>query len=250
MGTATVMAQLAAETLGLPFERVRFEYGDTTLPQAPISAGSMTAASVGSAVFGAANALKAKLTELNGGVEPTPDAYASVLTKHYLNSVDAQFDAKPDPSESSHSAQAFGAQFAEVIIDRDLGTIRVPRIVSAFGGGRILNEKTARSQYIGGIIQGLGMALLEQTHLDKNLGSFTSVNLAEYLVPVHADIGAIDVILVPEEDKFVNPIGAKGIGEIGIVGVAAAIANAVYHATGVRVRDLPITIEKVLELAT
>jgi xanthine dehydrogenase YagR molybdenum-binding subunit len=245
MGTATVMAQLAAETLAVPFERVRFEYGDTTLPQAPISAGSMTAASVGSAVFAACTALKQKLTELNGGAEPEPDAYSSILSKHYLPSVEAQVDAKPDQQET-HSAQAFGAHFVEVSVDPDLGIIRVPRIVSAFAGGRILNAKTARSQYLGGIVQGLGMALLEQTHLDHNLGSFTSVNLAEYLLPVNADIRSIDVILVEEEDTIVNPIGAKGIGEIGIVGVAPAIANAVHHATGKRVRDLPITIEKVM----
>jgi xanthine dehydrogenase YagR molybdenum-binding subunit len=245
MGTATVMAQLASETLGLPFERVRFEYGDTTLPQAPISAGSMTAASVGSAVFAVCTALKQKLTELNGGAEPAPDAYSSIISKHYLPSVEAQVDAKPDQQET-HSAQAFGAHFVEVSVDPDLGIIRVPRIVSAFAGGRILNAKTARSQYLGGIVQGLGMALLEQTHLDHNLGSFTSVNLAEYLLPVNADVRSIDVILVEEEDTIVNPIGAKGIGEIGIVGVAPAIANAVHHATGKRVRDLPITIEKVM----
>jgi xanthine dehydrogenase YagR molybdenum-binding subunit len=244
MGTATVMAQLAAETLEVPFERVRFEYGDTTLPQAPISAGSLTAASVGSAVFGACNALKQKLADLNGGQAPSP-VPGDILTKHYLPSIEAQFDAKPEEHET-HSAQAFGAHFAEVSVDPDLGIIRVNRIVSAFAGGRILNAKTARSQYLGGIVQGLGMALLEQTHLDRNLGSYTSVNLAEYLLPVNADIRSIDVIMVEEEDQHVNPIGAKGIGEIGIVGVAPAIANAVFHATGKRVRDLPITIEKVM----
>jgi len=131
-------------------------------------------------------------------------------------------------------------------VDPDLGIVRVRRIVAAFAGGRILNAKTARSQYHGGIIQGIGMALLEQTHLDRHLGAFTNVNLAENLVPVNADVQSIDVILVPEDDPHVNPIGAKGIGEIGIVGVAPAIANAVYHATGKRVRDLPITIEKLL----
>jgi xanthine dehydrogenase YagR molybdenum-binding subunit len=119
-------------------------------------------------------------------------------------------------------------------------------MVSAFAGGRILNAKTARSQYLGGIVQGIGMALLEATHYDKRFGSFTSINLGEYLVPVNADIRAIDVVIVEEDDPHVNPIGAKGIGEIGIVGVAAAIANAVYHATGKRVRDLPITCEKLI----
>jgi len=241
MGTATVMAQLAAETLGIPAERVRFEYGSTELPQAPISAGSMTAASVGSAVFQVSTALKQKLAELGTGTD-----YAALLHAHYLPFVEASVDAKPDPSEQQYSAHAFGAHFAEVGVDPDLGLVRLRRMVSAFAGGRILNAKTARSQYLGGIVQGIGMALLEATRFDKRAGSFTSVNLGEYLVPVNADIRDIEVILVDEEDAHVNPIGAKGIGEIGIVGVAAAIANAVYHATGKRVRELPITCEKLL----
>jgi xanthine dehydrogenase YagR molybdenum-binding subunit len=247
MGTATVMSQLAAETLGVPVARVRFEYGDTTLPEAPISAGSQTAASVGSAVFGVADALKKKVAELDG-VDPstlTADSYHDILAKHYLGEVEARFDAKP-PQEESHASQAFGAHFVEVAVDPDLPVVRVQRVVSAFAAGRVLNAKTARSQYYGGIIQGIGMALLEETHLDKRIGSYTNVNFAEYLVPTNADIRSIEIILVPEKDPFVNPIGAKGIGEIGIVGVAPAIANAVYHATGKRVRDLPITIEKLM----
>ncbi|HJT18440.1 MAG TPA: xanthine dehydrogenase family protein molybdopterin-binding subunit, partial [Thermoanaerobaculia bacterium] len=225
MGTATVLAQLAAETLGIPVERVRFEYGDTSLPNAPISAGSMTVSSVGTAVFEVCSALKAKLAALDGS--------------------EASVDSKP-PQDEEYVGQAFGAHFVEVAIDEDLPVVRVQRIVSAFAGGRILNEKTARSQHYGGIIQGIGMALLEETHLDKRFGSYTNVNFAEYMVPTNADIRTIDVLIVPEEDKHVNPIGAKGIGEIGIVGVAPAIANAVFHATGKRVRDLPITIEKLM----
>jgi xanthine dehydrogenase YagR molybdenum-binding subunit len=248
MGTATVMRQLAAEALGVPVERVRFEYGDTLLPQAPISAGSMTVASVGSAVLGAVNALKEKLASI-AGVDVAslkPDGYAAILTHHYLDSAEAQFDAKPDPEAEKYAAHAFGAHFIEVTVDPDLGIVRVPRIVSAFAGGRILNAKTARSQFHGGIVQGVGMALLEETRLDTRLGSFTNVNFAEYLCPVNADIRSLEIILVPEDDPHVNPVGAKGIGEIGIVGVAAAIANAVYHATGKRVRELPITVEKLL----
>jgi len=247
MGTATVMAQLAAETLGIPAERVSFKYGDTMLPNAPISAGSMTAASVGSAVYGVADALKKKVAALDG-LNPeamNADSYHVILAKHYLDTIDAQFDAKPEQNET-HAAHAFGAQFAEVSVDPDLGLVRVRKMVSAFAAGRILNAKTARSQYLGGIVQGIGMALLEQTHFDTRLGSFTNVNLGEYLLPVNADIPNIDVILVEEEDPHVNPIGVKGVGEIGIVGVGGAIANAVYHATGKRVRDLPITIEKVM----
>lgn len=247
MGTATVMAQLAAETLGVPVARVKFEYGDTTLPTAPISAGSQTAASVGSAVYGVAMELRRKIAGLEN-LDPstlTADSYHDILSKHYLDSLDAQFDAKPEPEEK-HSAQAFGAHFVEVAIDQDIPVVRIQRIVSAFAAGRVLNAKTARSQYLGGIIQGVGMALMEETHLDKRLGSFVNVNFAEYLVPVNPDIRGLDIIMVEEHDEFVNPIGVKGIGEIGIVGVAPAIANAVYHATGKRVRDLPITIEKLM----
>jgi xanthine dehydrogenase YagR molybdenum-binding subunit len=247
MGTATVMSQLAAETLGIPVERVRFELGDTTLPTAPISAGSLTAASLGSAVYGVAMELKKKLGEL-AGADPAsldPSTYAAILRQHYLDHVEAQFDAKP-PMDDPFSSHAFGAHFVEVAVDPDIPVVRVRRVVSAFAAGRILNEKTARSQCLGGIVWGIGQALLEQTHLDTKLGAFTNVNFAEYLVPVNPDIRSIDVILVEEDDPHVNPIGVKGIGEVGIVGVAPAIANAVYHATGTRVRDLPITIEKLL----
>ena len=134
----------------------------------------------------------------------------------------------------------------EVAIDEDIPIVRVQRVVSAFAGGRILNEKTARSQYYGGIIKGIGMALLEETHLDKRFASYTNVNFAESMVPTNADIRSIDILIVPEEDRHVNPIGVKGVGEIGIVGVAPAIANAVFHATGKRVRDLPIRVEKLM----
>ncbi len=247
MGTATVMSQLAAETLGVPIARVTFEYGDTTLPQAPISAGSMTAASVGSAVYGAAMELKKKIAALDN-VDPSTlnaDSYHDILTRHYQDSVVAQFDAKPE-QDDKYATHAFGAHFVEVAIDQDIPVVRLQRMVSAFAAGRVLNQKTARSQYLGGIIQGIGMALMEETHLDKRFGSFVNVNFAEYLVPVNPDIRGLDVILVEEHDEHVNPIGVKGIGEIGIVGVAPAIANAVYHATGKRVRDLPITVDKLM----
>lgn len=141
---------------------------------------------------------------------------------------------------------AFGAHFAEVHVDPDLGEVRVTRFVGAFAAGRILNEKTARSQFIGGITWGIGMALTEQTRYDERTGRIMTANLADYLVPVHADVPHIETIVVPEDDPHVNEAGVKGIGEIGIVGVAAAIANAVYHATGKRIRDLPITPEKLL----
>ncbi len=269
MGTATVQTQLAAELLGIPIERVRFELGDTRLPKAPVAGGSMQTASVGSAVKGAVQAALKKLTDfavadiaspLHGAAaadvasadgrlflrsnSANGETFVSILNRHYLPAVEAQFDATPAKSE--YSAHAFGAHFIEVAVDPDLARVQVRRVVSAFAAGRILNAKTARSQYLGGIVQGIGMALLEQTHIDENLSRFTNANFAEYLVPVNADIVSIDPILVEEVDEHANPIGVKGIGEIGIVGVAAAVANAVYHATGKRVRDLPITIEKLL----
>jgi xanthine dehydrogenase YagR molybdenum-binding subunit len=142
---------------------------------------------------------------------------------------------------------AFGAVFAEVHVDPDLGEIRVRRIVASYGVGRLLNRKTAHSQLKGGIIWGIGMALHEKTELDPVTERVANANLAEYHVPVNADVGTIDVTVVDEDDPHINALGTKGIGEIGIVGVAAAIANAVYHATGRRVRDLPITLDKLLD---
>ncbi|HEX4684514.1 MAG TPA: xanthine dehydrogenase family protein molybdopterin-binding subunit [Gemmatimonadaceae bacterium] len=239
-GTRTVMPQIAAEVLRIPVERIRLVLGDTSLPQNPISAGSMTATSTGSAVHNAAVALRDMLKELG----------VTDLASHRPNAiVEAKADAKPDEeAQKKYSMHAFGAVFVEVRVDPDLGTIRVSRVAGAYGGGRILNPKTARSQIIGGIIYGIGMALLEDTLIDPRNGRYLNAELDEYHLPVHADVPAIDVTFVDEKDEHVNPIGVKGIGEIGITGVAAAIANAVYHATGVRVRDLPITLDKVLQL--
>ena len=157
--------------------------------------------------------------------------------------------AKPGEEHARFSMHSFGAVFAEVRVDADLGEVRVPRIVGVYGAGRILNPKFARSQFAGGIVYGVSMALHEQTMIDPRSGRCINADLSEYLVPVNADIGEIDVILVDEDDPHVDAIGVKGIGEIGTTGVAAAIANAVYNATGIRVRDLPITIETILPLS-
>jgi xanthine dehydrogenase YagR molybdenum-binding subunit len=151
---------------------------------------------------------------------------------------------KPGKEHEQFSMHSFGAVFADVRVDADLGTVRVARILGAYGVGRILNLKTATSQMIGGITYGLAMALHEETAIDPRTGRYLNADLSEYLVPVNADVHAIDVLFVDEEDPHLDPIGVKGIGEIGTTGVAGAIANAVYHATGVRVRDLPITLDK------
>jgi xanthine dehydrogenase YagR molybdenum-binding subunit len=227
-GTYTVMSQIAADVLGVPVERVHFELGVTDMPETPASVGSVTAASTGTAVHAAATALKQRLAE-NGG-QP----------------VEVTSTTRPGQEQQQYSMHSFGAVFTEVRVDPELGIVRIPRIVTAHGIGRVLNEKTARSQIIGGVVWGIGMAMLEETHVDPRSGRYLNADLAEYHLPVNADIGTIDVHFVDEWDANVNPIGVKGVGEIGITGVAASIANAVFHATGKRVRDLPIRIERVM----
>ena len=270
-GTYTVMTQLAADALGLPPEQVRFELGDSRMPPSPVSGGSMTAASTGSAVHAACTSAREKLAALaiadtasplhgalasavsaaDGRLFMTNDSskgepIAALLRRQPNGMVEAKADTAPSRDAAAHSSHAFGAVFVEVRVDRELGEIRIPRVVAAYGAGKILNAKTARSQLQGGIVWGIGMALEEETLVDPRTGRYVNADLAEYHVPVNADIGSLDVTLVNEVDPYVNPIGVKGIGEIGITGVAAAIANAVYNATGTRVRDLPITLDKVM----
>jgi len=270
-GTYTTMAQLAADALKMPLHRVRFELGDSDLPQAPISGGSQTSASVASAVLAAAEAARQRLFELALAANrsqlagASPDALELVdgfvrlrgaphrqigipalLARNRLERLVVEEDAKPGNEKKQYSMHAFGAQFAEVRVDPDLAQIRVSRFVGAYGAGRILNIKTARSQALGGITMGIGMALMEATHIDPNNGRVVNSNVSEYVMPVHADIPDITTIFVEEQDRMVNPAGVKGLGELPMVGAAAAVANAVWHATGIRVRDLPITPEKIL----
>ncbi len=242
-GTYTVMTQLAADALGLTPEQVRFELGDSRMPPSPVSGGSMTAASTGSAVHAAC--VEARRQLAGKGVRDEA-SLATFLAQQPGRAFSVKVDSSPGKESQGYASHAFGAVFTEVRVDRELGEIRVPRIVAAYGAGKILNPKTARSQLQGGIVWGVGMALEEETLVDRRTGRYMNADLAEYHVPVNADIGTIDVTLVDEIDPHVNPIGVKGIGEIGITGVAAAIANAVYNATGVRVRELPITLDKVL----
>ena len=239
-GTYTVMSQIAADELGIPVERIQFELGDSAFPHAPVSGGSMTVASVGPAVKAACEAVRAKLQRDPGASLP------ALLARQNMDFVEGTGEAKPGDEEKRYAMHAFGAQFAEVRIDADLGEIRVSRFVGAFDAGRVMNAKTARSQLIGGIVYGLGMALLEETHVDGETGRIVNANIAEYLVPVNADVPDIRTIIVPNDELISNPLGAKGIGELPMVGVAAAVANAVYHATGVRVRKVPIRIEDLL----
>ncbi len=270
-GTWTTMKVIGAEALAMDLSRVRSELGDSTLPKAAVHGGSATTASVGSAVHEACLAARAKLLALasNDGRSPLHgtsaeqldvadgriflkndrargETYNDILRRHGLDSIEATVESKPGDEREKFSMHAFGAQFIEVRVDSELGVLRVSRVVSVCGGGRIMNEKTARSQLIGGVVGGLGMALMEETVMDHRMGRFVNSSLAEYHVPVNADIPAIETFFVEERDDHVNPLGAKGIGEVSYVGVAAAVANAVFHATGKRVRRLPITLDKLL----
>jgi xanthine dehydrogenase YagR molybdenum-binding subunit len=271
-GAYTAFTQVAAEALGLPANRVRFDLGDTMLPMAPIAGGSQLTASVANAVYEAGVALRRKLAALASANPQSPlhghaydelafgdgrvflktepargETFVAILHRSGESSLSAHADVQHDRKQKGpYSSHAFGAHFAEVHVDPDFGTVRLARMVSAFGAGRIVNAKTASSQFLGGTVWGVSMALHEEARVDERTGRYMNANLENYLVPVNADIPAVEIILVDEQDEHVNPLGIKGIGEIGNVGSAAAVANAVYHATGKRIRDLPITPEKLL----
>ena len=232
-GAWTALTQIAADALEVPPERVQLGIGDTSLPQALWATASTGTASWGWAIFNAASALRARLQEEFGGSVPAEGLEAT-----------GTFQANPEAQQ--YAMQAFGAQFAEVRVNMDTGEVRVPRLLGVFAAGHIINPKTARSQLLGGMTWGLSMALHEESVLDPRFGDYVNHDFAEYHIATNADVGEIDVTWIEEDDPHVNPIGVKGIGEIGIVGTAAAIANAVYHATGIRVRDLPITLDKLL----
>jgi xanthine dehydrogenase YagR molybdenum-binding subunit len=269
-GTYTMMAQLAAELLGVPLDNVTVKLGDSALPDAPVEGGSFTTSSVGSAIHAACRAVLGELLGHAQKIKGSPLAGAklddvalvdgrirhksdgsrevSVADAMRAGKVDRlEQEASVAPKEGGkYSHLTHSAVFAEVKIDEEIGVIRVTRVVSAVAAGRILNPKLAGSQILGAVVGGIGMALHEETVTDHRFGRFMTHNLADYHVPVNADVHAIDVIFVDEKDDEINPLGVKGVGEIGIVGTAAAIANAVYHATGQRVRDLPITIDKLM----
>jgi xanthine dehydrogenase YagR molybdenum-binding subunit len=266
-GTYTIMAQVAADMLGLPLENISIKLGDSSLPQSPVEGGSWIAASVSNGIATTAGAIRDELLRL---AKPMPNSPLANLAPDEVALADGKLMSKGDASRSVSIADAMrhgavdridqerttnptddparahnthAAVFAEVKVDEQLGVIRVTRVVSAVAAGRILNTKTASSQILGSVVWGIGMALHEETLIDHRFGRIINANIAEYHVPVNADVHEIKVIFVEEPDDS-NPLGVKGIGEIGIVGVAAAIANAVYHATGTRVRDLPITLDK------
>lgn len=270
-GTYTVMTMIAAEFLGIDLEKVQFELGDTRQPRAPAQGGSWTTSSVGSAVRGGALAITAVLLELANKDEASPlrgveagdvemadgrlRARAEVtrsldigelMRRNDLTEIIEVFSSTPSPERQNYASLAHGAQFVEVKVDPALGTVKVTRVIEITACGRILNPLASHSQEIGGVVWGIGMALQEATEIDHRHGRIMNASLQHYHVPVNADIHAIETIFVEEEDTIVNPLGVKGMGELGMVGIPAAIANAVFHATGKRVRDLPITPEKLI----
>jgi xanthine dehydrogenase YagR molybdenum-binding subunit len=273
-GMATVLTQVAADGLGIDLGNVRLEFGDTDLPTAGSPVGSNGAMMVSAAVHNAATAVRDQLTALAvsdpqsplHGADPARttvaggrmalagnlddanagETYASLMRRHLMNDAEAIGSWDPPPLDTPYGLLTFGAQFARVAVDADLGIIRVRHMTGAFAPGRILNPKTARSQLMGGMLWGMSQALLEGNHMDTRFGRWTSTSLGDYLVPVNADAPDVDVELIEVEDAVTGPLGVKGVGEIGQVGSAAAIANAVYHATGYRPRQLPIAAEHLL----
>jgi xanthine dehydrogenase YagR molybdenum-binding subunit len=250
-GVRTIMPQIAAEALGFPVERVRIELGDTSLPETGGTFGSSTTMGVGSAVQDAALKLRAKLAELAGGAAPDgPEAAAQLLRRRGLARVSADGRWSPGPrllgASDEHAMAVFGAVFAEVRVDELIPIPRVSRLVSVYSAGRIINPKTARSQMIGGMVWGIGQALLEESAMDRELGRFLSKNLSGYLVPANADVPSLEAYFVDEVDRYASPIGARGIGELGAVGVGPAILNAIHHATGRRLREVPVRPELLL----
>jgi xanthine dehydrogenase YagR molybdenum-binding subunit len=274
-GTSTVMTQVAADGLGIDLHNMRFEFGDTDLPTAGSPVGSNGAMMVSAAVYNAAIAVRDQLIALAVGDSQSPlhgadparvmvaggrmalasdtstgETYSSLMQRHLMNDAEAIGSWDPPPLDTPHGLLTFGAQFARVAVDADLGLVRVLHMVGAFAPGRVLNPRTARSQLMGGMLWGMSQALLEATHMDTRHGRWANASLGDYLVPVNADAPDVDVELIEVEDHITGPLGVKGVGEIGQVGSSAAIANAVHHATGHRVRELPIAIEHLLPQLT
>lgn len=279
-GTYTVIGQIAAEQLGIPLSSISVELGDSNLPPAPVAGGSNTTASACSAVMKACEAIRSKLSPsapASDGRSASDGSTVGSDTGVRHPSLEESFNrlgvgaieeyaeylppgGNPDSVKNLYAGTPFltggskgeklmyatGAEFVEVRVHALTREIRVPRVIGAFAAGRLMNTRTAHSQYMGAMIWGISSALHEATEIDRRVGRYINDNLADYLIPVNADIQNVDVILVPERDDFVNPVGVKGIGELGNVGTAAAVANAVYHATGIRVRKLPIRLEKLL----
>jgi xanthine dehydrogenase YagR molybdenum-binding subunit len=271
-GAWTALSQIAAEALGLDPELVEFRSGVSDLPDGGVAGGSGHTASAGLALHNAGEDVIARLAEIAGADPASPlfgtgnigvvaragrlcrrddetrsESYADILARAGQSTlVGTGRMARDEAAAQSWAMFSHGAVFAEVKVDPDLGVVRATRLVGAFAAGRIINPRLVRSQYYGGMIWGLSFALHEAAHADRRTGRIMNADLAEYRIPVNADVPSVEAILVPEEDRYVNPLGVKGVGEIGITGTVGAIANAVWHATGVRMRRFPIQIEDLL----
>ncbi|MFV0388881.1 MAG: xanthine dehydrogenase family protein molybdopterin-binding subunit [Pyrinomonadaceae bacterium] len=270
-GTYTTITMIAAEFLGISPENIKFELGKTEFPPAPSQGGSVTTSSVGSAVYGAAENIKQKLLALAQNVPNSPfidktandvEMYDGLLrlkadssvTIEFLNlmkesnlkEIEETFQATPSKDRANYTTMGHGIQFAEVMVDEDLGRVRVTKMIEATACGRVINPLTAHSQEMGGMIWGIGMALFEDTQIDHRYGKMMTTNFADYHIATNLDVGIVQTEFVSETDTVVNPLGAKGMGELCLVGAPAAIANAIFNATGKRIRDLPITLDKLL----
>ncbi|MDB5392821.1 MAG: aldehyde oxidase and xanthine dehydrogenase molybdopterin binding protein [Rhodospirillales bacterium] len=272
-GASTALAQIAADGLGLDLDQVEFRSGTSDLPDAGIAGGSSHTATAGMAIHSAGADVIARLADLATGDERSPlfgagnagviarrgrlfrrddesrsESYAEILARAGLAEIEGRGNSAADPAaQSSYAMHAHGAVFAEVKIDPELGQIRATRLVGAFAAGRVINPRLVRSQYYGGMIWGISFALHEHAVMDPRSGRPMNPNLGEYHVPVNADVPSLEAILVEEHDSYVNALGIKGVGEIGITGTAGAVANAVWHATGIRIRQFPITLDRLIE---
>ena len=247
-GTATAMVLIAADTLGMPADKITFELGNSSFPMAPTQGGSATVSSVGSAVHDACVALKQKLNTLSGKPQDSTDAidYENILKLHNLPLLEITQESKSGDDAKNYSMYSFSAHFAQVYIHPLTGQVKIKKVVAVVDAGKIVNHKTASSQMIGGAVGGIGMAMTEEAVFDDRFGRYINGNFADYHVPVNADIPQIEAIFIDKPDPIINPVGTKGIGEISLIGVAAALANAVYNATGKRIRELPITPDKLI----
>jgi len=244
-GTATMMTMIASQVINIPVENIKVELGSSALPYASGEYGSMTTSSVGSSVYDVCTDLKSKFNEVAGSTSDNPD-YIKILKDHQLPYLEITKQSHPNADSRKYSSHAYNVNFVEAHVHKATGMVKIARVVSAVDGGKILNPITARSQIIGGVVWGIGMALTEEGVLDHRYGKYVNANLGDYHVATHADVPQVEVIFIDKKDPVTNPMGTKGIGEVGIVGVAAAVANAVFNATGIRVRDLPITPDKLI----
>ncbi|WP_183562333.1 xanthine dehydrogenase family protein molybdopterin-binding subunit [Mucilaginibacter sp. SP1R1] len=245
-GTGTAMVLIAAEQMGIPAGNIRFENGASDLPQAPTQGGSATTASVGSAVHYACIELKEKFQKLTGNDSPKAIDYAQVLKQHNLPLLEVTTKSTAGDDRDKYAMNSWSVHFVKVLVNAATGVVKIDKVASVADSGHIISPKTARSQVVGGAIGGIGMALMEEAVMDHRYGRYINNNFADYHVAVNADIPQIDAQFVNKPDPYINPMGAKGMAEIALIGMAAAVANAVYNATGKRVRELPITPDKVM----